>query len=411
MSDPFDPDVYASEADYRAGKRRPNGADHADTPHEEDNRAKGRESAADDDPGRGSDRASTSLRPLSVAELLRRETPKWLVRGLLPARGFIVIFGASYSGKTFLALDVATTLSRNDRRWFGRRVRGGGVVYVASEGQLQVRVRAYLAHHGLDAEALPRLRIIPATVNLLRPEMGDLETLIAEIKGVARELGGVVLIVLDTLNSMMPGGNENTSEDMGLMIAAARRIMATVDCAVAYVHHSGKDESKGSRGHSSLKAATDAEIEVTGVAGDRVMEAIKVRDGESGQRFGFRLQAVDLGPDPDPDADPDERITSCVVQPLDQPPAGTKPKVRREIALDALRETISEYGKRMPGTSTIPAGINAVTLDQWKSRWALRTGYDDSTGNAIAVNFHKDKDALLKSGAIVISKPYVWVSK
>jgi hypothetical protein len=65
----------------------------------------------------------------------------------------------------------------------------------------------------------------------------------------------------------------------------------------------------------------------------------------------------------------------------------------------------------MPETSTIPKGVKAVTLDQWKSRWALRTGYEDSTGNSIAVNFHKDKDALLKAGNVAISKPYAWVNK
>jgi hypothetical protein len=64
----------------------------------------------------------------------------------------------------------------------------------------------------------------------------------------------------------------------------------------------------------------------------------------------------------------------------------------------------------MPETSTISKGVKAVTLEQWKARWALRTGYEGSTGNSIAVNFHKDKDALLKAGKVEISKPYAWIS-
>ena len=83
----------------------------------------------------------------------------------------------------------------------------------------------------------------------------------------------------------------------------------------------------------------------------------------------------------------------------------------RDVALDALREAIGEYGQVMPDTSTIPKGVKAVTLDQWKARWMLRTGYEDSSGNSIAVNFHKDKDALLKAGKVSISKPYAWTSE
>ena len=117
MSDPFDPNAYASEADYRAGRRRPNGADHADARHGDNARPKGRESTADDDPGRGRDRASTSLRALSVVELVRQPSPRWIVRGVIPERSLGVVFGASGSGKTFLVLDLAATVSRKGMRW------------------------------------------------------------------------------------------------------------------------------------------------------------------------------------------------------------------------------------------------------------------------------------------------------
>jgi len=352
-----------------------------------------------------------SLRPRQVSELLLQPSPRWIVHGVVPERSLGVVFGASGSGKTFLVLDLAATVSRKGLRWFGRRVRCGSVIYVAGEGHLKLRLEAYLRHHDIPADDLHRLRVVTSSVNLLAPASGDLDTLIVEIKQAAAELGGVVLVVLDTLNAMMTGGDENSSADMGAMIAAARRIMDAVGCSVLFVHHSGKDETKGSRGHSSLKAAVDMEIQVTGNEGDRLAEVLKLRDGETGQRLGFRLDAVDLGPDPDPDADEGERISSCVVQALALAPEKAKPKIRRDVALDALREAISEFGQKLPATSTIPGGVKAVTLDQWRNRWALRTGYETSTGNSVAVNFHKDKDALLKTSTIVISKPYVWLSK
>ena len=36
------------------------------------------------------------------------------------------------------------------------------------------------------------------------------------------------------------------------------------------VHHTGKDETRGARGHTSLRAATDTEIEITGDTGEGI---------------------------------------------------------------------------------------------------------------------------------------------
>ena len=83
--------------------------------------------------------------------------------------------------------------------------------------------------------------------------------------------------------------------------------------AVGFVHHSGKDASKGARGSSALRAATDTEILVEGQSGQRTATVTKQRDLESGQRMPFELQAVRIGTDQD-DGSP---ITSCVVKHLD----------------------------------------------------------------------------------------------
>jgi hypothetical protein len=340
---------------------------------------------------------------MTVADLLATPRPQWLVRGILPRSTLGVVYGAPGSGKTFLVTDLAAALSRA-LPWFGHRTKAGVVVYVCCEGTLRNRIEAYLQHQGIAD--LPLLRVHSSGVNLLNPR-ADTVPLINALHDLGEP---VALVVVDTLNRAMAGGNENAPEDMGAVIANAKRIQEATGAAVLFVHHSGKDASKGSRGHSSLKGAADLEIEVIADdGGNRTATIVKVKDGEDGAAIGFRLVPVDLGPSADPDADPDERETSCIVEPADVPKATRKP-VRRDVALDALRETVAEFGERTPGTSTIPPGVRAVTLDQWKARWALRTGYDDASGLSVRVNFHKDKDALLKAGAIAISKPYVWLS-
>jgi DNA-binding MarR family transcriptional regulator len=66
------------------------------------------------------------------------------------------------------------------------------------------------------------------------------------------------LIVIDVLSDMAAGIDENGRE-----FGHAFNLVRSLPCAVLALHHSGKDKSKGARGTSSLRAATDIEIEVS----------------------------------------------------------------------------------------------------------------------------------------------------
>jgi AAA domain len=347
------------------------------------------------------------LRALSVAEIRAAAAPHWLVLGIVQRGSLVLFWGASGSGKTFAALDMSFSLALG-RRWFNRRVRRSGVIYLAGEGHLKARIEAKVRRDELDNADLEGLRAVPSNLNLLDPG-ADIAPLLASLQEASREMGGVALVVLDTLNAAMPGGDENSSEDMGRMILACRQIMAALDCTVLIVHHCGKDE-KGARGHSSLRAAVDTEIVVREQDGLRVLTVEKQRDGETGAEFAFRLVPVDLGASSDPEADPEERYVSCVVEPLDGVPAGKGKPAKRDVALDALHETISTYGERLPQSSTIPPGVRGVRLDQWAARWRLRTGDDYESQRIGDAAFRTQRAALLKAGAIMISDPYVWLA-
>lgn len=91
------------------------------------------------------------------------------------------------------------------------------------------------------------------------------------------------------------------------------------------IHHCGKDEAKGARGHSSLRAAVDTEIEVFRPEGERVstVRVTKQRDLEPGEPMPFTLRQVVLGENRRGKA-----ITSCVVHHEDEMMAserGAKP--------------------------------------------------------------------------------------
>lgn len=309
---------------------------------------------------------------LSVGELLNRAPPSWLVRGLLPRRGLGVVYGAPGSGKSFLVLDLAAAIARGIP-WAGQRVKRGAVVYVGLEGQMGPRVSAYLREHQLAPADVATLQVIERQgLNLLQGERADVRRLIADIQ--AADVGPVAMVVVDTLNRAMPGGNENDSADMGRAIRCAGDISAALNCLCVFVHHSGKDTSKGMRGHSSLLGAADAELEVRRDNGDaRYLEATKVKDGEDGARFAFRLKVIDLGAtkDHDPDADPFERDTSCIVEGLERAAIGPSGKARnwtphRTNAMDALRSAF-DRGARFGAEGLSDEGL--CSIDDWRAAY------------------------------------------
>jgi RecA-family ATPase len=74
---------------------------------------------------------------------------------------------------------------------------------------------------------------------------------------------GSELIVVDTLNRAMIGGNENAPEDMGTFIRNVTGIRAYTHAHIAIIHHETKSsDGKNPRGHSSLEGVDDALINV-----------------------------------------------------------------------------------------------------------------------------------------------------
>ena len=242
--------------------------------------------------------------PIQAAEFAAAGTDThWLIKNVLPFSGTSVIYGASTSGKTFMALDMAFAIALG-QPWRGCRVKQGRVIYIAAEGAAGVRKRlkAYAQHYGIPLDTI-ELYVIPASPSLLdRAQIADL------IKYV-NETGGAALTIFDTFAQVTAGGNENSGEDMGKALKAAQDYGRATGSAIVLIHHSGKDEARGARGWSGIKAAVDAELEVVRSDDDRVMTVTKLKDGEDGAEFGFKLLTIPLGVD-----EGGEVISSCVVE-------------------------------------------------------------------------------------------------
>lgn len=326
-----------------------------------------------------------------------------ILKGLIEPGSFVVIYGPSGSGKSFFTADIAQHIAIG-APWRGRKVRQSLVVYVASEAGASIikRFVAWRDNRLSDAtEAVP-LAVLTRGPNLLAAL--DVEKLTEQLSALQAECGlPLGLVVFDTLSRSIPGGDENSAEDMTMAVNAADYIREKFQAATVYVHHSGKDHAKGARGHSALFAAADL---VLGVS-DGVATSEKVRDGVAGERFPFTLEPVEIGTDCDGDPVMTCLLNSSADDGSSQP---KKPPIRgiAATALSALREEIQENGQALPETSTIAKGARGVKLDQWRERFRVRYG-DEKDPSVRAKAFWRSKESLLVAGAIGISDPWVWV--
>lgn len=283
------------------------------------------------------------LRPIPWSELHDLPKRDYLVKGLLDKEGMSVIYGESNCGKTFLALDIALHIAQG-KPWRGQKVRQGAVVYIAAEGGmgLQDRLDAFRAHYKLTE--YPPFHLVPVSVDFCNSE-DDVEELIDEIS----DIPNVDLIVIDTLSRAMAGGDENSSTDMGAAIRSADRLKEELSTHVMFIHHCGKDATRGARGHSSLRAAVDTEIEVKRSLNSIEAVVKKQRDGKTDGKHVFALCSISLGMDED-----GEPKNSCVLTPSVGPLVTEKPlKGQAKKAFDALRQVLEEKGQtRNVGTGS-----------------------------------------------------------
>jgi hypothetical protein len=291
-------------------------------------------------------KSTSRFGPVPIFDLATGQPPRWIIKGVLPDAELGILFGASGSGKTFVALDFAFAVAMG-LPWRGRRVKRGKVVIIAAEGGSGIgrRGEALAQHHGFDLHDAFDIHVITAAPNFLDSE--DIAEVIAQIEA----LGDVELVIVDTLAQVTPGANENTSEDMGRALANLRLLHAATCAMVLAVHHAGKDLSKGSRGWSGIKAAADVQIEVVRHE-DNTREIVieKMKDGEDGLRWPFKLEVVELGVDEDGDP-----VTSCVAveteAPVRQPDEDRKGVKRRGRVENHILEIMSMFGTE----STVPA--------------------------------------------------------
>ena len=327
--------------------------------------------------------------------------PSYLVKGLIPRSGLVVIWGPPKCGKSFWAFDVAAHIALG-WSYRDRKVQQGTVVYLVLEGEhgIGARVEAFRHHHlGEDAESVP-LYLLPTRLDLIH----EYQTLIDEIAAQTTN-NPPALIVIDTLNRSL-SGSESRDEDMGAYIKAADAVREAFKATVMVIHHCGIEATRP-RGHTSLTGAADAQIAVKRDTAGVICATLEwLKDGPEGAEVFSKLEPVDVGTDNDGDP-----ITSCIIVEAEGSEHETgkqsklSPRMRR--GLDVLNNCIIENGEPAPGTKHYPDGARVVSLNLWREALFSSGVLDRNAANPRA-DFKRLKDGLADRGAAREWNGLIW---
>lgn len=339
------------------------------------------------------------LRLVSAADILLDTDSPYLIKGLVHRGDASVLYGQSGCGKTFLALYVAHAIATG-RGIFGKRVRPAPVALFALEGSAGLAKRLVAIQRALGPA--PDLFVYRKPLTLFQ-NPGILGEVVAGVEDCCASL-----VIFDTLSRTMAGANENAPEDMTYMVGVFDLIRDRTGAHVMLVHHSGKNEAAGARGHSSLKAAVDVEMEVENDAGARCMRVTKGRDDAGGQEYAFNLDIAELGVDEDGDA-----ITTCVVNEIDtraKQPSSKMPKLTpfQSLLVKDFGSLALELVKPNDGMPTVPAVSRDALVGELKRKGRLDAGPGMPMTAGDRKKVQRALEAIEQKGIFCSTDKWVW---
>lgn len=218
---------------------------------------------------------------------------KWLIDGIIPCDGFGILYGPSGTYKSFLALDIAASVSTG-MGWHGFDVDcPGPVLYIAAEGAsgLKERAVAWKRYHKRDYGDLV---ILPMAV-MFDDALMTQNFVEASMMVIERTGKPFSMVVIDTMARSF-SGDENSAQETGAFINSVSRWRSTLgDCTVLVVAHAGKNVSSGIRGSSALKAACDFVYVISRPAQFQVVvKNEKQKDIDEAENMRFALEPVSL---------------------------------------------------------------------------------------------------------------------
>ncbi|MCE6962261.1 helicase RepA family protein [Cereibacter sphaeroides] len=229
----------------------------------------------------------------------------YLVKGMLLEGQVSLLCGPPNTGKTAVAASIAAHVARG-MDMGRRRVRKGGVFYIAAEDATGVLERAYPFMNG-SGERPGAFMVSGKPIDLR--DGSDVASLIRWIESWKKAEGHErVMVFVDTLNLSVGDGDENSARDMSRAIGNAQLIAQRTRAHVMIVAHVPVADKGRPRGSTALEGNCDTVLILRKHEGDSMDRNIvhvmpsKQRSMPKVQTVSFELVAETVGADEDGEA-------------------------------------------------------------------------------------------------------------
>jgi len=234
---------------------------------------------------------------LTLGELRERaHAVSWLVKHAIPADDVGMLFGASGTFKSFLAVDLAGHVAHG-LNWLGRRTQQGDVLYIAAEGGtgLYNRFCAWHKARRLHYERAP-IHVVPVAIDLTQDARRVAEA--ANARKIKPRL-----VIVDTMSQTFAGEENSAADVAGYFRALGAAIREAWGCAVLILHHTGHNVTERPRGSSAMRANLGYMLGVHRDEKEMIatLSCLKQKDGDTFQDTTFSLTPYRLGTDGDGD--------------------------------------------------------------------------------------------------------------
>jgi len=255
-------------------------------------------------PGASAVTTSTMIQARPVEPFVPEDLPprRWVYGHFLSRSNASMLTADGGVGKSLKVLIMAVSIA-SGRDLLGVGVREVGPVWLVSieddENELRRRLAAVLDHYGMSwGDLNERLhwttfdnsRFVVAH----RDRNGNLavvEPLVDNVIAEARRIGAVAVIVDPLVETH--AANENSNEEMAVVLSAYRHIARGANCAVCVVHHTSKANAGGTEGVNHMGRGAGS---IT--ASIRHQASLLPTDAETAKKYGLsdgeRLRLVRL---------------------------------------------------------------------------------------------------------------------
>ena len=186
-----------------------------------------------------------------------RKRKAYLIEGLIAHGSINIFYGDPKVGKSMLLVDLASSLISGGN-WANLNTKNCLTLYLAFEDPEGIEDRLTLSS---IKKGFVKEGIVQNLWAYHPPPDIFSKKFLAALQLNMFENGRFYdhsIIVIDTLSFAMARlGDENSSVTMGIVIDTCRKIR-DLGYTIFIIHHTGKDQRKGLRGHKSLQAAADS---------------------------------------------------------------------------------------------------------------------------------------------------------